>query len=156
MIRKTAFIFPFLLHTTLGRSVGAYEAVTAKGAKQRLEHGCVLFHAWAAWCDICVKELPEWLKHLGQQKAMKPLVIDTSAKTAQEKFSKPWMKNLKPTFPTYFMSGIEDDAFMKKMDANWGRSLPYTALYFNAKKKKEWSGSVSLAEVDAEAEKSCH
>ncbi len=99
---------------------------------------CVLIHAWASWCPICIKELPEIVNKFNEEKKITPIIIDLSGSFVHENFSKKWLTNLNAKFLTYYKSGEDQMMFFKAIDESWNGELPYTVYYDNGVKKKEW------------------
>lgn len=135
-------------------SAADYAPTTAAEIKKKLNAPCGVVHIWADWCQFCIEELPGFLKYFEQQKKAKVLVVDLSKKEGQEKFSKNFIAKIPSTFKTYHVTE-EPSAFMKSLDANWHRSLPYTAFFFQGKRQLEWNGQLSIQDLEANIKKAC-
>lgn len=124
-----------------------YPVLPLSDLKKEVQRSCVLVHIWAAWCAPCIEEMPKFLRFFEKEKNVYPLIIDTSAKFAQDSFSKPWMKNLAPQFKVYRKPASSDQALIQAIGISWPKALPFSALYSFGKKKKEWVGQTSLEEL---------
>lgn len=111
----------------------------------------VLVDFWATWCVPCRKELPELGKLEAKLKAKGLVLVTISAdepESAAE--AKEFLIKSGVTAPGYLKSPIDDDAFIKNIDAKWGGELPALVLYDKSGKKvKMWKGEAALSEVEA-------
>jgi thiol-disulfide isomerase/thioredoxin len=133
----------------------SYEALDIQEFKKMKASRCMFVHVWAAWCTICVQEMPALIRFLETKKNITPVVIDASHSLAQEQFSKSWLKTLNPKFRTFYKHEMKDEVLMGLMGAKWTGALPHSALFKRGVKKKEWVGLVSHAELDGAFQKEC-
>lgn len=147
-------LFLLLTMVATGTALNFTELPVETMKKKTSDH-CAFVHVWAAWCSICVEELPTLLEFLAKEKRVKPIVIDVSHPVARKEFSTPWLRKLSPKFPVYFKPNGNDEGFMRQVDPTWSGTLPYSALYTKGVKTKQWVGSVSPRELRESFSKIC-
>lgn len=152
MLRHTV-----LISALLSLSAYCYEFTTLplSDLKKELGRSCSFVHVWATWCSICVQEMPSLIRGLEKEKKVYPVIIDASKKFTQEKFSKPFFKNINPKFNVFRKPDVTDDALMHALGVHWDKSLPYSALFSYGKKKKEWLGAASVEELHKAFQELC-
>ncbi len=116
---------------------------------------CAFFHVWATWCTICMDEMPDLIKVLKGIKDVKPVIIDVSSISVQDSFSKRWMQQLRPGFPTYLKPDVKDEEYLNAIDKNFSGTLPYSAVFKKGKLLKSWTGQVDLKTLNAEFQTLC-
>ena len=116
---------------------------------------CVFMHVWATWCTICMDEMPDLIKVLKSIKTVKPVIIDVSSTSVQDSFSKRWMQQLRPGFPTFLKPEMKDEAYLNAIDKNFSGTLPYSAVFHKGKLLKSWSGQIDLKTLNAEFQALC-
>lgn len=116
---------------------------------------CVLLHAWATWCNICVEEMPQLIKFLEKNKQLKPLIVDVSDPVVQKNFSKKWPVLLEASFATFYKPGVKDEIYLQAIDSQWDGALPYTALLHKGQLKEKWVGQVPLDKVLLSSSSKC-
>ncbi len=122
---------------------------------QAKQKSCALFHVWATWCVPCIEELPKFLKFAAAHPKVTPIILDISAPYVQDNFSKKWMKQLKPPFPTYLKPDGEDKPYLEAIEKPWPNRLPYNALYDKGKRKGRWMGTQDYAALGPELTRLC-
>jgi len=95
-------LFLILVSVVLAASAGFEPLPVAKLHRMTSKPTCSFVHVWAAWCTICVQELPALLTFLGEEKKVQSIVIDVSHPLARAQFSKPYLEKISPKFTTYY------------------------------------------------------
>ncbi len=117
---------------------------------------CVFVHVWATWCSVCMEEMPDLIKMLKNTKKVKPIIIDVSSINVQESFSKRWMQQLRPAFPTYLKPpDIKDEIYLDAVDKSFSGTLPFSALFHRGRTLQKWTGSLDLKGLAAEFQNLC-
>ena len=120
------------------------------------EKGCVFFHAWASWCQPCLKELPSLVEWLNQEKKVTPVVVDLSTPFVQDSFSKSFMRSLKPKFPAYLRPlAAEELNYVKTWNEKWKGELPFSELYINGTRRKTWAAQMEVGRLRREIAALC-
>ena len=126
-----------------------------KDLEKMKKERCAFFHIWATWCSVCMEEMPDLIKMLKSEKRVKPVIIDVSSVSVQESFSKRWMEQLRPSFPTYLKPDIKDEIYLDAVDKSFSGTLPFSALFQKGRLLKKWVGSLDLRRLDAEFHSLC-
>jgi thiol-disulfide isomerase/thioredoxin len=116
---------------------------------------CAFFHVWATWCSICMEEMPDLIKVLKTTKKVRPVVIDVSSPSVQDSFSKRWMQQLRPSFPTYLKPDLKDEVYLDAVDKSFSGTLPFSALFQKGKLLKKWTGALELKNLGTELQNLC-
>ncbi len=116
---------------------------------------CAFFHVWATWCSICMEEMPDLIKMLKNVKKVRPIIVDVSSISVQNSFSKRWMQQLRPSFPTYLKPDIKDEVYLEAVDSSFSGTLPFSALFKKGKLQKKWTGQLDLKNLSAEFQNLC-
>ena len=149
-------LFTFLLLILSEKVHGtSYSFISPKALAAKTKKPCTLVHFWAAWCEVCVQELPLLLPKLAQKKNITLVVVDLSQGLAQETFSLPWLTKIAPTATTFHKGKLPARKLVGVVDEKWQGGLPYSALFSKGKKMIDWKGSVSFSEFETHIAKHC-
>lgn len=152
MLRHTVLIGLLL---SLQTRAFEYPILPLADLKKETQRTCTFVHLWAAWCSICVQEMPKLLSFLEEEKKIYPVILDTDVRFAQDNFSTPWLKKLAPKFTVYRKPEVENAVLAKTLGITWSKSLPLSALYSHGKIKREWRGSLSTEELHKAFQELC-
>lgn len=133
-----------------------YKVINVQELKKKTQGPCTVLHFWAAWCEICIKELPVLLKYFETSKGFESVVVDLSADLAQEKFSKPWLKKMAPQSTTYRKGKTSDRALIQAVKSGWDEALPLSLLMVRGMVKANWEGAVEPSEIKTAVAKHCN
>lgn len=132
-----------------------YKVITPKELKKKTQGSCVFVQFWAAWCQICVDEMPGLLPFLKRLKKAEPVVVDLSQGLAQENFSKPWLKKIAPFSTTFSKGKTRDREMIESVLQKWNGALPLSALFSRGQLKERWNGAVSNSEIERAVSTHC-
>jgi thiol-disulfide isomerase/thioredoxin len=152
---KLVLILVVLVHLNVAQAKAKQEILLPKKFVSLKHQKCSFLYVWATWCTICIKEMPQLLKILEEDRQISPIIVDLSSPFVQENFSKKWMVQLAPPFTTYLKPPGSDKAYMEKLEKNWTGTLPYSALYSGGKLKKVWVGELPMANLKTEIARLC-
>lgn len=119
------------------------------------KNDCAFIHVWATWCEACVQELPRIIQLLKGEPRAQPFVIDVSSPTVQENFSKKWDVTRTAPFTMYLKPKGPDENYLKAIDPQWKRALPFSVLYHRGKKVKSWVGLLPIQEAQSQMQLTC-
>jgi hypothetical protein len=122
---------------------GAYRGMRPQDLQTIQRSQCAVIQPWAAWCSLCLEELPERLPRLAKLKGVEVAVVDLSTPGVREEFSKKWSVIQNAPLDTYFLSdGFTVERFKRLVSRRWDGSLPFAVLVRQGKVTREWMGKV--------------
>lgn len=152
-MRKAFFLFLLCGPVYAG---GSYQFLQPAQLAALKKKPCTLIHAWAAWCGICVREMPAYIEFLSQNKKIHPVTLDVGSKTDQNAVSRQWPLLRSAQFTKYMKpEKISDQKYLAAIDPKWSGSLPYTVLYHKGMKRREWVGSLDFSTLGREVQQTC-
>ena len=91
---------------------------------------------WATWCPPCVTELPyfEKLSKEYEAKEVKFILISLDFPSQIESRLIPFLKTNKITADVRFMTNIDYNSWIEKVDSSWQGNIPVTLFFNNAGK----------------------
>lgn len=92
---------------------------------------------WATWCTPCIKELPafEKLNSEYKDKNVEVILVSIDFPKQLEKRLKPYIKKKNLQSKVILLNVDKENAWVKKIDENWGGAIPATLIYNKSQKK---------------------
>lgn len=111
----------------------------------------VLVNLWATWCPPCVEEFPAIVKISNDHSSNVEVVfISLDQREDIFKTTRPFLKNNKVFFTTYYNSFGKDENLISYFDKDWDGAIPATFIYKNGKIEKKIYGMTTYEEFDGE------
>lgn len=122
---------------TTKTEIPTYTYNELKPLLEKNDNKTYVINFWATWCAPCVKELPafEKLNENFSSKNVEVLLVSLDFPNHIESKLIPFLKKKKLNSNVIVLNDIDEDTWIKAIDANWTGAIPATLIYNKTKRK---------------------
>ena len=132
-------------------TVKSYTYNELKPLLEKQDDKIYVINFWATWCAPCVKELPAFEKINKEYASKNVEVILVSLDFPKQKEKKliPFVAKKNLQSKVVLLDDVNEDFWIKAIDANWSGAIPATIIY-NKEKRKFYEQSFEYETLEIE------